>query len=767
MYFEAPYKLSSLPSVISPEGAPVLRGRLKSPSDLVDQFQTFYMADLQSSLQRTLAQEQRDGVPPYSPVRERALGLAGRTNVNWQILDHAATEAEAPYNDILDGIDEFCTMPTNFGDESSRIYWEQVIAEEFSRMLRSWPQFYPRWQQNVMIFVGEGLSFAFFDDDLDWRWTIKGQQFMKFPRRTDADINVLDIMTAGVEMLPHKLFEHCQDKEAAIEEGWNPDVVWQTIKQYAGQYGLRPNDLQQWEAAWKNNDQILGTSNLVVPTIHGWVRELDGSVSHYIGPADSASVEDNGFLYKREGKYRRMSNMICPYTLGVGANGMFHSIRGLYQKAFASSSGLNRALCRLLDMSIHGSTPWIQTDQEDTLTELPLIPMGQYGVLKPGVTFVEAKVAPFEQTIIPAMNYLQQVFNTRTSPFSTPSSQGLDKTERTAYEKQMQYEKEGKLSTSGMLNFKAHWTGHVKEIARRACRKGYASNEPGGEEVTSFRARCHDRGVPMEAIDMIDIDRIEANLGLGKGSASERRVVVDTLNTTVYYRLDPQGQNQLNNMTVAAYAGTRIAGILAPVKQGMRPPEDLWQANMENQVMTLGGEPDFQPNQNHLVHAQAHTNELGKLNEALVSQQIHLEQAIPMMGKIQAHANQHMEMVDQQDPTAATLKETLTALNEVIMNGSKQLFAEQEKAQREMEHNYPNGGAPGQNGNGQQPQDPEAQAAATEANSSTLVQAAQAQQKIQDANLLTSQKLQHRELEFRQKQAIRDAEAAAQIRRGK
>ncbi len=778
MYFEAPFKLSSLPTVVSPDGAPIPRGRLKNPADLVSQYQTYYMADLQSSLQRTLAQEQRDGVPPYSPAMERIKGLAGRANVNWGILDTKATEAEAPYNDILDGIDQFCTMPTNWGDEGSRIYWEQVISEEFTRMIRSWPNFHPRWQQNVMIFVGEGLSFAFFDDDLDWRWTIKGQQFMKFPRRTDADVNILDIMTAGVEMLPHKLFEHCQDKEVAVENGWNPDVVWNTIKNYAGQYGLATNDLQQWEMAWKNNDLILGTSNLIVPTVWGWVRELDGTVSHYIAPADSSSVAGDEFLYKCEGKYRRMSNMICPYTYGVGANGTFHSIRGIYQKAFASASGINRALCRLLDMSVHGSTPWIQTQDEDTLTELPLIPMGQYGVLKPGVSFVEAKVPPFEQTIMPAINYLQQILSTRTSTFSAPSSQGLDKTERTAYEKQMQFEKEGKLSTSGMLNFKTHWNCHLKEIARRVCRKGYASNEPGGEEVTEFRARCHDRGVPMEAIDMVDINRIEANLGLGKGSASERRVVVDTLNQTVYYRLDPEGQNLLNNMTVAAYAGTRIAGLLAPVQQGLRPPDDEWKAGMENQTMSLGGDAIFEVNQNHMVHAESHTKQLGMINEALDQQQMPLEQAVKMMEKVMAHTELHMERLDQQDPKAASLRNALNAVKEVVDNGEKQLFAQQEKAQREMEHNYPGGAPPGAPGaNGQAPPNPEAEVSAAQAqhemalneqkaNAATLVQSAQAAQKIRDLNVMTQQKLQHNDLAFRQKMAIKDAETAAKIRRG-
>ena len=772
---EAPQKLNSLPPVATPEGEPILQGRLKSPGDLVSQHETLYMADLESSLMRTLAQEQRDGVPPYSVAREKALGLSGRANVNWGMLDHTATEAEAPYNDILEGIDEFCTMPTNYGNESSRIEWEMVMADEISRMLRSWPRFYPLWQGNVRIFVGEGLSFTFFDDDHDWRWEVKGQQEIKFPRRVDADINTLDIITSRIEMLPHKLFEHCQNKEVAIESGWNPDEVWKAIVRCAGQQGIRGNDLQEWEMAWKNNDLILGTSNLTVPCVVGWIRELDGSASHYIAPADAGDIETENFLYKSIGKYRRLSNMIQPYFYGVGTNGTFHSIRGIYQKAFASCSGINRALNRMLDMAIHGSTPWITTEDEDAITELPIMPMGQYGLLKPGAKFVEAKVAPFEQTLIPAMNYLQQMFQMRTGSFTAAGGDSKAGS-ATKYEKQMQMEAQGKLSTSGMNLFKACWTQHLKEVIRRVCRENYASNEPGGEEVTSFRARCIARGVPPKAISMVDIDRIEVNLGLGKGSAQERKTVVDTLNSLLFYRLDEEGKARLNNYTAAAYAGTRIANILAPIKQGQRPPSDVEFANLENFVLSSGGQMQVLPNQNHLIHAQQHTRQMTQINDTLTQGQGKLQDIIPQLQNIQAHTAEHMEKVDLQDPQVSTLRSVQNSLNEVISNGVKQLYAEQEKMEREMAHNAPaaspdpNVSGPMADENGQPTQGGASPADGGEAAQSPsgrlLMQAAQVQQRARDMNFMTQQKMQNKQAEFQQKLALKDAETAAKIARG-
>lgn len=260
---------------------------------------------------------------------------------------------------------------------------------------------------------------------------------------------------------------------------------------------------------------------------------------------------------------------------------------------------------------------------------------------------------------------------------------------------------------------------------------------------------------------MLDVERIEANLGIGKGSAIERRVTVDTLRSELYFSLDEQGKNRLDYLTAAAYSDARTARELVPLQSGLRPPQDLENALLENQIMVLGGSAKVIPNQNHMVHAQAHAGQIGELNQSLIDQSAPLEEVIPKMQVIQAHALEHMQFVNQQDPQAASLREVLNEFNEVIMNGAKQVFAQKAKMQREMEHNFPDGQQPPEAGGvveeGAAPQD--AGASGRDANSATLVQAAQAAQKIRDMNLITMQKLQS----MRSKDSRDDALAAAKI----
>lgn len=757
--------LSNIPPVVDPPGDPVLRGRIKTPMALIGAYSSYEWADYGSTTERTLAQQMRDGVPPYDVLKERAMGLSGRANINWMLLDQAAMEAEQPYNNILEGIDYLCTMPTNYGEEQDRFYYEQVMSEEFNRVMRNWNRFYPLWQQNVMTFVAEGVSFVWFEDSMDWRWDVRGMQYFKFAREIRADINEVDLLTAKYQILPHKLFEHCQDKEEAKKAGWNPDACWKAIKTQAGQHTPSGLDIQEWEKVWKNNDIIVGTTAFTVECYMGLCKELDGTVSQHLA---CAGVDE--FLYKSEGKFDSMDGIVVPYLFGVGANGTFHSIRGIHQKAFAAASGINRMLNRALDMAIHSSTPWIKANSEDTLTELPLMPMGQFGVLKPDADFAEVKVPPFEQNIMPVFGILQDIFRTRTSQYGNQAQNSSGSRDRvTKFEKQMEYEKAGQLSTAGMNLFKAAWTKHLKNVLRRFLRKDYASSDPGGQEVIDFRARCMARRVPVEAIDMIDIDRVEVNMGIGKGSAIERRTAVDNLNATLYYRMDPEAQNICNNLTAAAITDARTARLLFPPTPNMRLPMDVEFANLENNQLAMLMPVQVLPNQNHLIHVRQHLQKMDEINQALSMGQMPMEQAIPALQFIMNHAAQHLQLCDQQNPEVATLRDQMEQFNQVITNGNRQLWAQQEKMAREAQHNNGVIGGEGQMAAGadgapdMQDQSPRQQLATP--NARILQQAAEAHQKMQDAHLLTMQKLRQREMEFSQKMALKDAEMAADIRR--
>jgi hypothetical protein len=185
--------------------------------------------------------------------------------------------------------------------------------------------------------------------------------------------------------------------------------------------------------------------------------------------------------------------------------------------------------------------------------------------------------------------------------------------------------------------------------------------------------------VPIDAIYAVDVDGIEINQGLGKGSVLERRTAAGAV-MSVLDRLDTDGQQIALRTYLAAHTDVAYANMLVPKQPGQRPPVDLQIANMENALMGLGQPAVIEPNQNHVIHVGTHLQKLDEVNTALSQLQIEMEQAIPQMLMIWQHAGQHMQFISQKNPLFPIYKEELQQLGEVIINGSKHLEAEQRKA---------------------------------------------------------------------------------------
>lgn len=750
-----------IPSIVDPETQKIIkRGRVKSPRDLKSAWDSLWWADLDSSEYRMRAQQWRDGVTPYSVRKEQLMGMAGRTNVNWGIGDQIATDAEMPYNDILDSVDTLFTMPTNWGQVSDRFYVEQVMAEEMTRMLRNWSRFDPLYQQNVRLFVDEGVSFCFFEDDFVWKWDVVGLQHIVFPRRVKADINEVDIVIAMRQLLPSKLYEKCANEGAAAAEGWNREATWEAIKT-AAQPTLKANDFQEWEKAWKNHDYILGQTAITVEVIEGWVKEVDGTVSHYIARSDGSG----DFLYKKEGKFSDMAHMLVPFIYGVGANGTFHSIHGVLQKTFAAGMAQNKVFCRAIDMAIHASTPYLQAATEEALQELPLTPLGQYVGMAPGYSWQETKVPDFEQSLMPLLQQINTFLSARANPY-TQSIQQMNQAAKTKYQQQSMDDAAAKLSSSGVTLFKNGLTSLYREVVRRVIRKPYPTSWSGGAEVQEFIARCINRGVPEEAIRQVDTKRIEVNMGIGRGSSAARRVAADSLNM-LYPRADAKGQNMINYVIASSYAGASVAREIFPTQPGLRPPQDMEDANNENSAiqsmaaLQLPQTIAVLPTQNHAVHLEQHIAALGQLNQGLNQQQIPLDKAVSLMQPLLDHAEQHLQLLDPTSPNRGTYVSDLKQIREVVTNGARQIYAQQQKMQREMEHNGPQSMRPENENQSFDAQGNPSPSAAMAPNPALLIQSAETEQKLRDMHVDTALRI----AESQRKQAREDALAAAKIQK--
>ena len=675
---------TAIPSVVSQDDQTLIkRGRVKSPADIARIHQTLFNEDLLSSQKRAMVQAAIDGEAPYSNQKERLAGQSGRSNINFGQLAQAVEEAQMPYFRLLESLDVLCSTPTKYGDTETRTNLEPVLAEEITRMIKNWSGFLPLWGQLSLLYVSEGIGFSLFSDAIDWRWQVKGLQHLKFPRRIRADVNYLDIVTCEDTMRPDELYSKITAEEPLEDEQkyWNKEAILKTIKETARSQGLNANDPQEVAETWKDNDLSQGLTANTVRVIHGYVRELDGTVSHYLARYDG----EGDWLYKCEGKFKDISSLITSFIGSVGSNGDFQSIRGLGYRLFPATSGQNRLLNKFLDQACIASTPHLSTSNEDANVEQMIRPMGPYMLMADGTAFQEIQTPDFSKNLIPAIDALNGIASSRAAASAPSAAGGMSRTQKTKYQVQTETEQSGALQSSGFSMFMAAWERHLRCVLSRVSREDYLITDPGGKEVHELRLRLVARGIPLEALYRLDVKAVEVNTGLGKGSASERRSVTSILNETLWPRLDAKGKNILDRMTAASYAGTQIAKMLVPDITGGRPPIDAQVAQLENSLMSLGKPPAFEPNQDHVVHIDKHLEDLYQINTQLTQMQIELRPAIDQMQPIWEHCiNQHLPLIDPTNPDYRRFKEALQQLGELIKNSRKHLDAEDQREAEEQ-----------------------------------------------------------------------------------
>lgn len=661
----------------------LVKHRVRTTGDIMASFLQMWSADQSSDYNRALQQQFIDGVPPFASGNGwggNGDSASGRINVNWGFGRKMMEQHELPYTDLLDASGPLFSVQTRYGDQSSRNYTEPLLAQGITRTLRNWRPYNYLYQKRAQLFVREGLSFCFYDDDQNWQWKVMGQQDMKFPRESIPCEDMLDCCGCRVDMITSDLAKYIRNEKIAAEEGWNIKAVKDALKASKPRNQYIQNDYQHWQQKWKDNDVIWSTTAPVVETVHYWIKEWEGTVSHYIVRWDGAGEP----LYKSEGKYENFSRLLTMFPYGIGTNGDLQSLRGMGAFGYQAGNAMNRVFCAYMEMAMHAGTPHITVTSEDALNDLPLRRMGPYMTVQNGTQFIETKVPPFDQTLIPLFGLTSQIFQNQTQGGgSMLPSQALER--KTNLQEQNERAAEGSLTASQMALFFPSEERHLREVVRRMSRESYREDEPGGREVYQLRLWLERNGVPLKALYDIDPESLEINMGLGRGSRMGRLNTVQALMED-YYRYDKKGQNLLLNMKASTLANAQIGNELVPLEEGQRPGEQVQVAILENGNLASKNQAQIVsvvilPDQDHAAHVETHIAFLQQLWPSTQNQ--NPMEPFETIAPVWEHAIEQWEYMDPESPMYGESKKILRQMGEWVTNTAKQLAAAQQKAELE------------------------------------------------------------------------------------
>ena len=719
------------------KGKPV-QTRLKDVKSAVSIFQTLRRADEGSSGNRARVDAMFDGANPYDAGRLAASGQGLKTNLNFGEAQRLLDISLSAYVDLYSSLEKLVDVKGTEGEASEITPLEDIVSEELTHLLRSWPEFHSHYLRLCTTFIKHGVAVSYFDTPDEWRFRVGGFSDILIPRQTPASESMIDIAVGRRQYHLHELYGFIKNEKAAKKVGWDVDEVKRVITKNATTDGRSRRHYSDWEGLqqeMKNNDLYEGHQNPTVSVLHFWVREMDGSISHYIA-AENAPKE---FLYKKISRYDKPEQAFVMFTYGVGSNGTYHSVRGLGHRIFNHIQTSNRLRCQMIDGAMLGSAVMIQPDSQRALDELGFTYYGAYAVLSPNVNIIEKAVPNLSTAVSPALQDISQQLAMNTDTVSTYGSQ-----QSSPYRNQMQVVADMDVSTrlsGASLNlFYASWNRLLREVVRRIVTS--KKNDPA---IKDFYNRCMLRGVPESFIKSLDTARTRAVRSIGNGSYANRLVALRELQA-ISGSFDEVGRRNLTRDIVSTRVGHDLADRYAPQAEEARPTVDSKIAFFENQELMEGKSVPVVSNEIHGTHLMEHTSVLSQLIEQLNTGAADPMQALPALQAFYQHIGETIQALAG-DPTAQPLiadaNQVLQFTEEMINNTSKQV----QKLQREQAEAMPEGGE------GQPQGDP-----------NEMAKMQEHQMKMEMARQKAELDMELKRAKFEQEQAMRDASNVMKMR---
>lgn len=713
--------------------------RLKDVKSAVNIFATLHRADEKSAVNRARVDAMFDGAAPYNTGKLALSGQSLKTNLNFGEAQRILDVALSAYVDLYSSLERFVDVKATTGERSEVGPKEEIVAEELTHLFRNWPEFHSSYLRLCTTFIKHGVGIAYFDSADDWRFKVGSFADMLIPRQTPATEESIDVAVGRRQYHLHELYAFIRNEKAAQAVGWDVDEVKRVMVKnvkHTGRTGNRSllGEYESLQAEFKNNDIHAGIQNPTVDVLHFWVREMDGSISHYICAEDTPKQ----FMYKKASRYEKPEQAYIMFTYGVGSNGTYHSIRGLGQRIFNHVQTSNRLRCQQIDGAMLSSAVMIQPENQRSLDELQFTFYGAYAVMSPNVKIVEKAIPNLGTAVQPALQDLTQQLQLNTDTISTYGPQ-----QGSPYRNQMQVVSDMDVATrisGATLNlFYASWNRLMREMVRRV-----VQSKKQGAAVKDFYSRCEKRGVDAEFIKKLDVERTKAVRSIGSGSLANRLVSLRELQG-ISGQFDDVGRRNLTRDIVSTRVGHDLADRYVSAEVESRPAVDTKIAVLENSQLQQGQPVPVVSNELHGQHLQVHAPLLQQLIEGINAGQVDPQQALPALQALYQHISETVQFAAGDPALEGLVSQTnqiLQYAEEAINNTMKAL----EKIQRDQ--------AQAAQESGEQPTGP----------SEVDMKMQKAQVEMQIAQQKAELDMAIKQRKFEQEQAMRDAKAALEFR---
>lgn len=591
--------------------------RFSSPASNWNCYKRLYDEDRDNGRMHNRAQvmKLRDGWPILSQAKLQGDGQGWRANHNNMTAftvhnQHAAALWALEFN-----VENFIRVKLMDPEKAKAEQVDMramcgVIAEEYTRTMKAWPDLYYEQMMVASDEVTFGIGYPVWFDELDFRTETVPHGFVKVPPTTRASIEAYKVVYIERDMQVVDLL-NIVDNPAAKDMGWDTKAIIRLlIRRY---YEGKPDRAdkysnEEWATVLSRLTNIDdNVSDLdTVQLVHCFVEDpaqagKEPSVSQYVFEAVEAA-DERVYLCERHGKRKDVTQVFCPYFYNVG-NGYIRGIRGALQMLYPQLVNSLKMELGLMDAAVLSATVLLEDGGSNDLRTIKLGPIAR---LPAGSVPVQRSFTPNLEGLVSVYGLMDKQMNEHAGIYSQMVGSNLSGGDRrTAEEVRTQTEKEGTLTSFQTMIQNTHRDRYHRECLRRLLtnkRQGWK----GFEESEAFRQRCTKRGVPEWMLDPKELD-VQAERAFGYGSASMARMAMERLVGAVKEGMeyDQDGIKAIVRDFTALTAGWEHVDDYAPrTDRDTTPSAETSFAQLENDAIADGKQVVYGENQNHLVHAQ-------------------------------------------------------------------------------------------------------------------------------------------------------------------
>lgn len=667
--------INDIPLRTMSETGAVPKTRLANPASLRSIYKRMHADDDTNSKNRALIQDLLDGGPPYSESELLEANQPDTTNLNFGGAEEQLERAMAPYYDLVNSPEDLVSVSTLHGAEENRSEWSAILSEEISRTIRQTEQFTFQTARLAQKHVWDGVAFGYWPDELDWRYVGSGLGQFYVPRQSFACEADLPVVCAVQEMTVTQLYRKIANHDENSK--WDKEAVETAIRNACSSHP----DYNDWEKLMdeiKNNDLGVDSRTPVVRLVHAWVTEFDGKISHHITTEEDQGTEK--FIYCCHGKYSAMREALVIFPYGLGTNTKTHGIRGLGYKIYAFEQQRNRSLSRLIDQGNLASSLMMQATDESSLSNIGLQYYGNLAVIPPNTQLVPYAAPDLQRTVVPVLDTMDRLRNNRTAGYSSEAAFDGDQ-RKTKFEVSSQLQQNAALSDTQLDFWNTPFDRLLKETVRRMSRRNYVPMDPGGQEIAKMKLRLTKRGVPLEALYKLDFDATILVPAIGAGSAAARTLRLERMAPLVPNMDDVGRANYYRDLSIDAVGVERTKRYL-PRDLKPRYTYDTSLAILQNGQLLQGIEIPVLSSDKHLAQAREHIKPLIEGYQAEQQGLLPIDQFAAESRLLFLHTVEHVDMLEN-DPAsaeeAASLRQTLQQIGEVVTNGLRKIQADEAK----------------------------------------------------------------------------------------